>query len=103
AAAIDELPDTIAAARRLLADLDARSAPVADDLRGVSADTRQTLAKLRTTLDSIQGAVAPDAPLFVELTPTTEQLGGAARGLRELADFLERNPNAVVFGRGEAQ
>jgi hypothetical protein len=28
-------------------------------------------------------------------------LGRAARALRALADYLERNPNAVVFGRAE--
>ncbi len=99
AAAIDALPDTVASARRLLADLDAQTAPLGDGVRSVSADTRQTLASLRATLDAIQALVAPDAPLGVELTHTATDLGRAARGLRDLADFLERNPNAVVFGR----
>lgn len=98
-AAVDGLPDAVLAARRLLANLDARTAPLGDGLRTVSEDTRQTLASLRATLESIQAMVAPDAPLAVEAARAATDLGRAARGLRDLADFLERNPNAVVFGR----
>ncbi|TMA45046.1 MAG: MCE family protein [Deltaproteobacteria bacterium] len=98
-AAIDGLPDAIAAARRLLADLDERTAPLGDGVRNVSADTRQTLASLRATLEAIQAMVAPDAPLSVGLTETVTDLSRAARAVGDLADFLERNPSAVVFGQ----
>ncbi len=57
------------------------------------------MASLRATLEAIQTVVAPDAPLTVGLTQTATDLSRAARGLRDLADFLERNPSAVVFGR----
>jgi len=99
AAAIDGLPETIAAARRLVVDLDDRTAPLGDGLRTVSGDTRQTLASLRATLESIQALVAPDAQLSIGLTQTVADLGRAAHAVGDLADFLERNPNAVVFGR----
>jgi len=99
AAAIDGLPEAVASARQLLAHLDAQTAPLADGVKNISADTRQTLASARATLDAIQALVAPEAPLSVELTSTATDLSRAARGLRDLADFLERNPNAVVFGR----
>lgn len=98
-AAVQGLPDLITGANRLLATLDAQVAPVGDGLRNVSADAREALRSLRATLDGIQGLVAPDAPLAVELSQTATDLGRAARGLRDLADFLERNPSAVVFGR----
>jgi paraquat-inducible protein B len=93
--AIDALPETLAAAHRLLTDLDSRTASLND----VSTDTRETLRSLRATLDSIQAMVAPDAPFSVELTQTAADLGRASRALGDLADFLERNPSAVVFGR----
>jgi len=99
AGAIEGLPDAVAAAHRLLVDLDARTAPLGDGLRTVSEDTRQTLASLRATLEAIQAMVAPDAPLAVDVAHAANDLGRAARGLGDLADFLERNPNAVVFGR----
>jgi len=98
-ASIDGLPDAIAAARRLLVDLDAQTAPVAGGVRDVSADARQTLASLRATLESIQALLGPDAPLSVEVARTATDIGRAARALADLADYLGRDPSAVVFGR----
>ena len=99
--ALEGLPDAITAARRLLATLDTRVTSAGDGLHDVSGDTRRTLASLRATLESIQALVAPEAPLSIELTRTTADLGRASRALGDLADFLERNPSAVVFGRGQ--
>jgi len=99
AASIDGLPDAIAAARRLLVDLDTQTAPVAGGVREVSTDARQTLASLRATLESIQALLGPDAPLSVEVARTATDIGRAARALTDLADFLGRDPSAVVFGR----
>jgi paraquat-inducible protein B len=50
-------------------------------------------------VDDIHALVAPDSALAVGLTRTVGDLGQAARALRDLADYLERNPNSVVFGR----
>ena len=99
AASIDGLPDAIAAARRLLVDLDTQTAPVAGGVREVSTDARQTLASLRATLESIQALLGPDAPLSVEVSRTATDIGRAARALADLADYLGRDPSAVVFGR----
>lgn len=97
--ALDALPDTIASARRLLDHLDTRTAMLGNGLGDVSGDARRTLTSLRATLDAMQALLAPEAPLSIELTRTMTDLGHAARALGDLADFLERNPNAVVFGR----
>lgn len=74
---------------------------MAASLRGTSDEARRGLESLRGTLDGVHGLLAPETPLAVELTRTVADLGRAARALRELADYLERNPSAVVFGRGE--
>jgi paraquat-inducible protein B len=100
-AAIEELPKTIAAARRLVEDIDGHVDPLGVSLRGTSDEARRGVESLRMTLDGVQGLLAPEAPLAVELTRTVTDLGRAARALRALADYLERNPNAVVFGRAE--
>jgi len=43
--------------------------------------------------------VAPDAPVQTELTGALDQIDTAARSIAELANFLKRNPNALIFGR----
>jgi hypothetical protein len=43
--------------------------------------------------------VDTEGPLSVELTQTLVDLGEAARSVRDLASYLERNPNALLLGR----
>jgi len=43
--------------------------------------------------------LAPHAPLRRELTSMVENLGQTARDISVLADFLTRNPNALISGR----
>jgi paraquat-inducible protein B len=100
-AAIDELPATLESVHQLTTSLNARSEKVAANAEELAVETRRALVSLQATLDAIQGLVAPDAPLPVQLGETVTELGRAARALRGLADYLERNPNAVVFGRPE--
>jgi paraquat-inducible protein B len=100
-AAIEQLPGTIAAARRLVTNLDTRVGTLETSLRGTSEEARRGVESLRVTLDGVHGLFAPETPLGVELTQTVADLGRAARALRDLADYLERNPSAVVFGRAQ--
>jgi paraquat-inducible protein B len=37
------------------------------------------------------------------LRKALEELGDAARSLRVLLDYLERHPDALIFGKGNAQ
>jgi paraquat-inducible protein B len=99
--AVEGLPEVVASAKRLLANLDDRSGPVLTSARGTADEARRAAESLRATLEDVRGLLAPDAALAYGLTRTVADLGQAARALRDLADYLERNPNAVVFGRAK--
>jgi hypothetical protein len=43
--------------------------------------------------------LTPTAPLGYELTTTLRELAEAGRAIRILAHALERNPNALLFGK----
>jgi len=62
-----------------------------------SLDT--ALGSLDTTLGSVNRLVDPSAPLVYQLTTTLGDLGKAAQSIRELADYLDRNPSAIITGR----
>ena len=47
----------------------------------------------------MNGFVEPASPLSVRLNSTLEEISNAARSVRILADYLERNPAAIVRGR----
>jgi paraquat-inducible protein B len=98
-AAVEQLPELVANAKGLVVDLRARTGPLATSAQSTIDDARRAAESARATLEDVRTLLAPDGPLAIEATRTVGDLGRAARALRELADYLERNPNAVVFGR----
>ena len=64
-----------------------------------AAAALSALEQMRQTLTSAQQLITPNAPVGYELWKTLRELSEAARSLRGLTDYLERHPNAVLFGR----
>jgi paraquat-inducible protein B len=88
-----------ASVNRLAASLDREIGPMGNDLRLTTEQTRATLKQTQDTLAAVQMTLGPNAPLNYELAQTLEQTSAAARSLRELSDYLRRNPSSVVRGR----
>jgi paraquat-inducible protein B len=65
----------------------------------VAPEARAALESVRKTLDSTERTLASDAPLQTDLRETLRELARAAESLRGLADYLERNPEALIRGR----
>lgn len=87
-----EARQTLAGASKLVDDVDAQVGPVVESAAGV-------LDQVRSTLATVEGVVEPGAEVRYELTQALVDLGEAARAIRRLADYVERNPNSIVFGR----
>jgi len=100
-AAVDQLPGLVESAKDLVGDLRAHTGPLATSAQGTVDEARRAAESARAALDDVRTLLAPDGPLAVEATRTVSDLGRAARALSDLADYLERNPNAVVFGRAK--
>ena len=60
-----------------------------------------TLKEAQSTLNAIKGSVSKDSQLYYELMRVLKELGGAARSIRVMADYLERNPDALIYGKGK--
>lgn len=86
-----ELRATLAGTARLMSQLDKQVAPQA----------RLTLRQARQALESMDRLLAPDAPLPANGERAIGELARAARSLRELADYLQTHPEALLRGRGE--
>ncbi|MEY2429792.1 MAG: phospholipid/cholesterol/gamma-HCH transport system substrate-binding protein [Verrucomicrobiota bacterium] len=85
--------------KRLAEKLNGRVDPLADSVTNTLAEASQTLAHLRAGVQSLGGMVSADSPLQRELHVALEQITDAAQSIAALADFLERNPNALITGR----
>ncbi len=90
---------TLDRADRLLARIDGHVDPLADNLTNTLAEARKTLVELRRGIQNVSGLLGPDAALPSELTQALEQLSNASRAVADLAEFLQRNPDALIVGR----
>lgn len=104
--ALERLPETVAnvnetvtVLRALSVQIDRGQGPLLQSLKGTSDKTGQALEQARATLESLQMLLNPNAALAVQLSASLQQVAEAARSVRLLADFLERDPSAIVRGR----
>jgi paraquat-inducible protein B len=58
-----------------------------------------TLSALHTTLDSADRTLDVDSPLQRGLTDTLSETRSTLQAVRELADYLDRHPDALLRGR----
>ena len=96
---VANLNETIGEARGALGDVRRVLRSVDGKIDPVAASAIATLDEARRALEAAQSTVNPDSAVAFRLGETLRELSDAARALRELAVFLERNPNSVVFGR----
>ena len=96
---VASLNQTIVAARHVLNNANGQIGPLATDLRETSNETDKTMKEVRDTLVKLQQGLDPDAPLLVHLNQTLESLDETSQSMGELADYLNRNPGALIRGR----
>jgi paraquat-inducible protein B len=100
---IPALRRTLDNAESLLRRIDGRVDPLADTVTNTLHGAQKTFADLRGGIQMLLGLLGPDASLRAELRDTLEELSNASRAVTELADFLQRNPNALLTGRKGAK
>ncbi|MGN7610649.1 intermembrane transport protein PqiB [Magnetococcales bacterium HHB-1] len=70
-------------------------------LTGTLENAKTALAQVKTTFALASGVVAPDAPLHYQIVDSLQELAKTARAVRSLSNYLERNPQALLFGKGK--
>lgn len=75
-----------------------KSAPEA--LVSTAQAAEQLINKASQTLTSADDLIRPGSPLRYDLTQALTELRTALRSLRQLAEYLERHPEALVRGKG---
>jgi paraquat-inducible protein B len=105
--ALKVLEGTLAATERAVKRVDSDVTPQAGralaDLSRTLAGAQKTLAGAQRSLAGVDGLLAEDAPMQRDLRATLREISRAAEALRSLADYLERNPGAILRGRTAEQ
>jgi paraquat-inducible protein B len=68
-------------------------------LRATSTQAQLTMSALQKTMAAVQRTTGGTAPSNIDLQQLMEQLSEAARSVRELADYLDQHPDALLRGR----
>jgi paraquat-inducible protein B len=89
--AVSSLNETLKRTRQLAQSFDADVVP----------ELSATLQQAQSTLKALNGTVGKDSPLYYELMRVFKELSEAARSIRVMADYLERNPDALIYGKGK--
>jgi paraquat-inducible protein B len=87
---------------KLTQTVNAQALALATSLRQTAEGALRAIEGMRETLTAAQQLVMPSAPVGYELVKTLREFSETARSLRMLANYLERHPNALVFGRQES-
>lgn len=98
----EELPRALGSLDKALVSLDSLMTKVEQDM---APEVQATLAEAHETLKTIRQTIDTNSPLRYDLETTLEELANAARSIRLLAEYLESNPNALIYGKsgGPAQ
>jgi paraquat-inducible protein B len=91
-AAVANLNKTATDVQGLVAKLDTQVEPV-------RAELVRTLHSFHDAAESVRNLLGPQSGLGEEAVRTLQQVTETAESLQQLADFLERNPNALITGK----
>lgn len=102
------LPKTLRQVQGSTANIYQITAEARDQLPAALRTARKSIDEAQATLASTQALVAANPAQSVEpesadVPQTLYELTRAARSLRELSDFLDRHPEALIEGRGLRQ
>ncbi len=90
---VGNLNETLVELKNLVAAIDARG------LQDALQSANKALHSLDAAAANIARFTEPDAPTAIQLKRTLADLEDAAASIKELAEFLRRNPNALLTGK----
>jgi paraquat-inducible protein B len=84
---------------RTLKTVDGAVGPTTEDLSATLAKVRESLEAFNSMAANTSQFISTQSGLGAEAAEALRQLGDASAAIARLADFLERNPSALISGR----
>jgi paraquat-inducible protein B len=85
--------------RGVLAKIDTQVTPAGENLTATLKEAKASLERFNAAAASAQHFIEAQSWVGDQGVQTLQQLGDAAESVRRLADFLERDPNALIVGK----
>jgi paraquat-inducible protein B len=106
----DNIDNTLRDTRSLVKDVNSGVQPLVQDMRqlikhfdavaqNINAQLDVVAGSFKDSLVGVRGVVSEDAPLVIHLEETLENISSMADSIRQLADYLEQHPEALIRGK----
>ncbi len=94
--ALGELKKSLLQINRFSSNLNTQLVP---KLGGALDAAKTSIEQIGKTLDSAESMLDPDTPVAAELQRALQEISAAARSIRATAEYLERHPDALIYGK----
>jgi phospholipid/cholesterol/gamma-HCH transport system substrate-binding protein len=108
--ALDQLPGTVKnlngavdSANVLLRRIERQVDPLSSELHTTLVGAQRAMGTVEQTASAATTLIEPGSPLDHDLRQSLRSVSQAADALRLFADYLERNPSALLYGRSQPQ
>ncbi len=93
------LNSTLEDGKKFINSLDKDVDELVTDLKKTLDSARVTLGKIDLLAENLDNMFEPDSPLRYQIGNALTELSDSMRAIRVLADYLERNPDALLTGK----
>jgi paraquat-inducible protein B len=111
AVSIRALKDTLQDARKLVTRVDRQVDPMSEDVKKTVKEFGKLAADIDArvgglaggfdkTMTAARGVLSADSPLMVDLENTLQEISAMSRSIRQLANYLDQHPEALIRGKG---
>jgi paraquat-inducible protein B len=101
----NDLAEAVVSLNKSMGQLQAFTTGLNSDLSPKVSDlleqSSEAMVRGQGALSAAEKVLNADAPLTYELGQTLKELARAARAVSQLADLLERNPQSLIYGKGD--
>ena len=94
-----DLRKTINRADQLILTFDANAGPLLEETQQTIVSAKTVLKQLNSALINIESLTNSDSPIGQDLQTALQELARAARSTRVMMDYLERHPDALIYGK----
>lgn len=93
------LNEAVQEAKGAIRNIDSRIGPLGEGIERTIKAAEATITVAEKTLGNIEASVGENSTLYYELNKALEEVRKFTRSLRVLADYLERHPESVLWGK----
>lgn len=103
----DDITLTISAAGKLLgkmestfSNLNSTIIPITEEIKTAAKVAQKALDQANKTFTALEDIAKKETPMGYQVYNAFDEFAAAARSIRNLADYLERHPEALLQGKG---